>query len=168
MSFYGLAPESKLSKADAEKVNGFIWQYLRKITKERLADRTVPIGVPVWDSFIGREKFAAPSESPIEQRLVIAMISDPILSGKFVQQASVGPYRIDIAFPHLKFGIECDGRKYHSTPGDLAEDARRTQYLGSLGWTIKRFSGRQINKGIAWCLQEMRSIYLNLYDAGWK
>lgn len=53
-------------------------------------------------------------------------------------------YRIDIGIPHphkpgdYVLGIECDGRKYHSSRVARERDRLRQQVLESRGWTIHR------------------------------
>ncbi|APH07220.1 hypothetical protein A9C19_20710 (plasmid) [Bacillus weihaiensis] len=81
-------------------------------------------------------------ESPIENRLYSALTT----RGYYVAtQVPCGKYRIDLALPHHNLAIECDGKKYHSTPAQKAHDRRKNIYLRKNGWKVLRFSGKQIN-----------------------
>jgi very-short-patch-repair endonuclease len=54
-------------------------------------------------------------------------------------QYSVGPYRLDYAWPHraLKVALEVDGI-YHRLPGAAERDAERDRYLRDRGWLVFR------------------------------
>lgn len=45
-----------------------------------------------------------------------------------------------------KICIECDGHEYHSSPEQKESDNIRSRKLTSLGWTVLRYSGREIYK----------------------
>lgn len=80
-------------------------------------------------------------ESPIEELL----LRELHLLGLYPAiQFKVGNYRIDLAFPNLLVGIECDGKEWHSTEKQIAYDNQRDDYLRKNGWTIVRFSGLDI------------------------
>jgi len=40
--------------------------------------------------------------------------------------------------------IELDGYKYHSTPEQLENDARMQKYIEDCGYTVIRFSGKEV------------------------
>lgn len=66
------------------------------------------------------------------------------LSGaRFRRQHPVGPYIADFACIASKLIVEVDGAT-HSTPEELAYDARRTKYLEDLGWTVIRVTNTDI------------------------
>lgn len=54
-------------------------------------------------------------------------------------QYPVGRYFVDFGDPVYRLAVECDGKQWH----DQARDAARDAELRKLGWTIKRFTGRQ-------------------------
>ena len=56
---------------------------------------------------------------------------------RFRRQHPIGPYIADFTCPASKLIVEVDGAT-HSTPEELACDARRTNYLEQLGWTVIR------------------------------
>jgi very-short-patch-repair endonuclease len=64
-------------------------------------------------------------------------------SARFRRQHPIGPFIADFACPAAKLIIEVDGAT-HSTPHELAYDARRTKYLESLGWTVLRVNNTDI------------------------
>ncbi|MDO9580880.1 MAG: DUF559 domain-containing protein, partial [Bacteroidales bacterium] len=41
--------------------------------------------------------------------------------------------------------VECNGEKYHILPGAFTRDRERNNELTSFGWSILRFTGKQIN-----------------------
>ncbi len=106
-----------------------------------------------------------PVESPIEERLSLALGTRSICAGMIKTQFDLGPYRIDIAFPNVKMAIECDGRAYHSTPGQIAHDQRRDQYMAGLGWTVLRFTGSRIHRDLSGCLDDVTKAYERLSSA---
>jgi very-short-patch-repair endonuclease len=54
--------------------------------------------------------------------------------------------RVDFAYPELKIVIEVDGHGVHSTPEALAADLERQNRLVLLGWTVLRFTWKQVVK----------------------
>ena len=51
---------------------------------------------------------------------------------------------IDFAYPHLMLGIEVDGFDTHGGLAAWERDMRRENGLKELGWTILRFSWRDV------------------------
>lgn len=49
--------------------------------------------------------------------------------------------------------VECDGEKYHSLPKALAYDRQRNNQLTSYGWSVLRFTGREINNKLENCFE---------------
>lgn len=62
---------------------------------------------------------------------------------RFRRQHPIGPYIADFTCPAAKLVVEVDGAT-HSTPEELAYDARRTKYLESEGWTVIRVTNSDI------------------------
>jgi very-short-patch-repair endonuclease len=69
----------------------------------------------------------------------------------------VGFYFIDIAFPHIKFGVELDGVSFHEYGNE--RDKKRDAYLAKEGWEIYRISSRQ-----AWKLGYLGPSLKYVYD----
>jgi very-short-patch-repair endonuclease len=63
---------------------------------------------------------------------------------KPVRQQPQGRFRIDFAYPDLLIAIEVDGWNSHGTPAALAADLKRQNALVLRGWTILRFTWRQL------------------------
>jgi very-short-patch-repair endonuclease len=52
--------------------------------------------------------------------------------------------RIDAAYPDLKLAIEVDGFEHHSTPDAFQRDRTRQNRLVALGWTVLRFTWKDV------------------------
>ncbi|MCX6340715.1 MAG: DUF559 domain-containing protein [Candidatus Aureabacteria bacterium] len=48
--------------------------------------------------------------------------------------------------------VECDGERYHTLPDALARDRQRNNEPTAHGWSVLRFSGKQIRERIPECL----------------
>jgi hypothetical protein len=68
-------------------------------------------------------------------------------------------YRVDFILKDARLIIELDGHAFHSTPEQLENDAIRQRYLTRAGYTVIRFTGREINRDAAACVSEVREIY---------
>lgn len=66
---------------------------------------------------------------------------------RFRRQHPIGSYIADFACPASKLIVEVDGAT-HSTPDELAYDARRTKYLEQQGWTVIRVTNTDIYENI--------------------
>jgi very-short-patch-repair endonuclease len=67
----------------------------------------------------------------------------------FYAQFEAGPskeYTLDGAFPAIKLGIEADGEIFHNNPKKIESDRQRDINLARQGWTILRFTDREIEK----------------------
>jgi hypothetical protein len=68
-------------------------------------------------------------------------------------------YRVDFILKDARLIIELDGHDYHSTKEQLEKDAIRQRYLSRAGYTVIRFTGREINRDPNGCVSEVRQIY---------
>ena len=68
-------------------------------------------------------------------------------------RASGRSYYLDFALPDQLIAIECDGAAFHTSPRQIAADARRQRELEALGWTFVRFTGSEINTDADRCAQ---------------
>lgn len=69
------------------------------------------------------------------------------LSGlKFVTELQLGFYFIDFALPDYKIALEVDGREYHSKPEQTEHDAKKDEYLRSIGWSVIRIPSYAVFK----------------------
>ena len=55
---------------------------------------------------------------------------------------------VDGMFPELKLIVEADGKKWHSSPEDVARDTERDAKLNARGWQVLRFTEDEINYSI--------------------
>lgn len=67
----------------------------------------------------------------------------------------VGRYRPDFMIRDRKFIIELDGHDTHSSVDDRTRDVQRQRYLQRLGWTVIRFTGREIYRDADACVSEV-------------
>jgi len=70
-----------------------------------------------------------------------------------------GRYRVDFILKDARLIIELDGHAYHSTKEQLEKDAIRQRYLTRAGYSVIRFTGREINRDPAACVHELREMY---------
>ncbi|MCU4118425.1 endonuclease domain-containing protein [Variovorax sp. N23] len=68
-------------------------------------------------------------------------------------------YRVDFLFKDARLVVELDGHEYHSTRDQLEKDAVRQRYLSRAGYTVIRFTGREIHRDAQQCVSEVRTIY---------
>ena len=68
-------------------------------------------------------------------------------------------FRVDFILKDARLIIELDGHDYHSTKEQLENDAIRQRYLSRAGYTVIRFTGREINRNPSACVSEVRTIY---------
>ncbi|MGI8868315.1 MAG: type IV toxin-antitoxin system AbiEi family antitoxin domain-containing protein [Mycobacteriales bacterium] len=83
------------------------------------------------------------SESPFETmtRLVIvdAGLPEPRVQVPICDSVTGEVwFRIDMGYPELRLGIECDGKSTHTPPPAVYRDRRRQNHLQLLGWTLIR------------------------------
>lgn len=82
-------------------------------------------------------KLARPAaESPMETRIRLAIVLAGLPEPQL--QVPVGPYRLDMAYPELRLGIEYDGRE-HLDQARALRDLDRQAYFTARGWRIVRF-----------------------------
>ena len=58
-------------------------------------------------------------------------------------QFPVGPFLLDLAYPHIRLAIEYDGRD-HRTAERALRDLRREAYLTRLGWGVLRLDAATV------------------------
>lgn len=80
-------------------------------------------------------------------------------------QAKVGPYRVDLLV-WLSYGktvaglvVECDGHDFHEKTKDQASrDKKRDREILKAGFPVVRFSGRDIYRSPAECVEQIREL----------
>ena len=90
-------------------------------------------------------------DSGLEAALSSALLDRGIVArtGK-----TVGAYRLDLAVETgtARLDIECDGAAFHV---DQERDAARDRALEAAGWTVLRFSGREISQNVKRCAEQV-------------
>ena len=63
-------------------------------------------------------------------------------------------YRVDFAWPDLKFGLECEGFEHHSAYGAWGSDRTRYAEIANLGWRVVpvtwRAATRERDRVVRW------------------
>lgn len=104
------------------------------------------------------EKF---NESPIEYALGIAAAI--ALSGhglRLVAQYQLGRFRYDFAVLHPKIDqvlalVECDGKEFHSSPEQRANDRRKDEAASAAGLLMVRYTGSAIYREPEKCAADL-------------
>jgi len=68
-------------------------------------------------------------------------------------------YRVDFLMKDARLIVELDGHDSHSTKEQLEKDAIRQRYLTRAGYSVIRFTGREIVRNASQCVSEVRQIY---------
>ena len=118
--------------------------------------------LPVLENVASAIAIAPDCESPIEidlgARLSTAMraIDDRALA--LVPQYELGPYRYDFAVvrdSNPLMLIECDGREFHSTEAQLANDRAKDDFAAQKSLLLLRFSGSDIYRDGRDCVRRI-------------
>lgn len=123
-------------------------------------------------------RLVALQQSPIEEKMALALLAHPLASIGFlavqsdlpearrtglfiVPQAKIGPYRADFALVMLSDGytirlvVECDGHDFHEkTKKQAAHDKARDRYFLEKEWPVMRFTGSEIHRNAAKCADQ--------------
>ena len=90
----------------------------------------------------------------------------------FYAQYEAGPtknYILDGAFPAIKLAVEADGEIWHNNPNKIEQDRQRDIQLAQQGWTILRFTDKEIEKqprDVAMVIQQALQKLLGAYSGG--
>jgi very-short-patch-repair endonuclease len=86
------------------------------------------------------------SESMLESllRLLLALAGLPPPKVQIPVRHPGGTYYGDLGYPDRKLILEADGRDYHSEWDQVMKDMARQNFLVAAGWTVLRFSWRQV------------------------
>ncbi|MBP9729731.1 MAG: endonuclease domain-containing protein [Gammaproteobacteria bacterium] len=88
-----------------------------------------------------RAKHLRKSQTPVEQRLWLALKEHQFCQYKFRRQVILGPYIVDFVCLKKRLGIELDGYQHLN---NHSYDQIRTEYLESLGFSVLRFWNHQV------------------------
>jgi very-short-patch-repair endonuclease len=106
-----------------------------------------------------------PFGSPIERKFFKMAES---LGLTLIPQHKEARYKLDFLYIEgdIKFAIELDGSRYHSTREQMTRDYVRQRYLQSLGYEVIRFTGKEIKQDVGKCVNdfiELKNIILEKY-----
>jgi very-short-patch-repair endonuclease len=65
-------------------------------------------------------------------------------------------YKIDVGNTGMKIAVEIDGRS-HNALARKAQDAKKTAFLESIGWTVLRFTNKEVDQNLTACVQAVLS-----------
>ena len=68
---------------------------------------------------------------------------------------------LDIAIPHLKIDIECDGEYWHNLPKVKEQDRFKELLLEKYGWTVLRFKEKDIYADAPGCIDGIKRMMCN-------
>jgi very-short-patch-repair endonuclease len=89
-----------------------------------------------------------------ERRLWSRIRRKQLKNYQFYRQKNIGNYIVDFYCPAAKLIVEVDGGHHYSSE-NIQKDELRDNYLNNLGFTVLRFSDRDIFKNIDGVLQEI-------------
>jgi len=67
------------------------------------------------------------------------------------------PYLMDFSFPDIKLDVEADGETFHALPKQQERDERRDTILRNLGWTVVRFSEKEVTDQLSKVLDRIET-----------
>lgn len=161
LAFFGAKESDGVDAEQANKIKETLWNLKKAKDQDAAVEAKKPKPIATHLRAV-LESVGKDVESPIEERLLLALNTRSICFGELTTRLPVGPYRLDLAFPRVRLAVECDGKAYHSTPAQLASDQRRSDYLVALGWTVLRFTGTRIHHQLYDCVDEVCRMYERL------
>lgn len=98
-------------------------------------------------------------DSPLEEKLYNSL--PPSLKKQVKNKFPIGGYEADFCFPDLMLGVEVDGHDYHSSPDQKQHDAIRDRYFAKMGYTVLRYTGREVHSDVKKVVHEINWFVLN-------
>ena len=97
-------------------------------------------------TLVGRAKQMRRESTPPERKLWARLKADQLAGAKFRRQVVIGPYIADFACrTPVMLVVELDGDTHGAQE---AYDAERTRFLESRGYSVLRFSNRDVMQDI--------------------
>ena len=95
---------------------------------------------------------------PTEQEVAVATALSWPTNVVVVTGLSYRPwhYKVDVGNPDLKIAIEIDGRCHNSSKRREA-DRRKDTFLRSIGWSVLRFTNKDVDQNLTGCVQMVLS-----------
>lgn len=116
-------------------------------------------------------------ESPLEDKLWDEFRETGIEAERqyYVAEERENYYCLDFAIfcKKGKIDVECNGDAWHSQPESVGKDNERNNFLASRGWSVLRFSSKDINGNVSGCLDKVENTINNfggisMLDGGFK
>ena len=97
-------------------------------------------------------------DSDLETRLLRILVAGGLPAPAQQHRVRVGgrSFRIDLAYPDRKLGIELDGWDVHRTRTAFDDDRARANVLVAAGWTVLRLTSRSSDVEIVGCVAAAR------------
>ena len=70
-------------------------------------------------------------------------------------------YKLDVANKELKIGIEIDGNS-HAMLSRKAQDQKKEDFFRSIGWTVLRFTNKEVDQNLNGCVLAVQSLISKL------
>lgn len=81
-----------------------------------------------------------------------------LLNIGFISNYRKGRFIFDIFVPEINAYIECDGRYWHSLPGNIQADKRKEQFCKENNLLLFRFKEEDINKNLIYLIKTLPNI----------
>jgi very-short-patch-repair endonuclease len=111
-------------------------------------------GVTVLEAALARTGVG--SDSELERRFERLLAEHGLPPA--VHHHLVGRYEVDWAYPALRIAVELDGFRWHGGADAFEKDRARDAELAAAGWTVLRFSWRQVHERPEWVADRLRCV----------
>ncbi len=100
-----------------------------------------------------------PGDSDLETRVLRALVDGglPVPRQQFSVRVGQRRFKLDLAYPELRVGVELDGWSAHGGFTAFHADRERDALLTSAGWVVTHFSARTANHEIVAAVTALRS-----------
>jgi very-short-patch-repair endonuclease len=122
---------------------------------------------PTLMSSMIRESRGRRGLKPLKQALLMTRPEDVLTRSELERRARrlvgrpvpemnvrVGGYEVDMVWRDVRLVVELDGSEYH----DPERDTRKTNNLMALGWTVQRFTWRQVVNDPSWVISRLQAV----------
>lgn len=93
------------------------------------------------------------NQSSIERLLWSKLRNRQLLGFKFRRQYGIGSFSVDCCCPSAKLVIEEDGDSHYADEDVKLKDKERQKYIEDLGFTVLRFTNKEIVENIEGVLE---------------
>jgi very-short-patch-repair endonuclease len=93
------------------------------------------------------------NQSSVERLLWSKLRNRQLLGYKFRRQYGIGPFVVDCCCPEEKLVVEEDGDSHYESEAVILKDQDRQRYIEDLGFTVLRFTNKDITENIEGVLE---------------